>query len=104
MVASQFCDQMIKYEDFVSKPSLSVQKIAEALGISVDSEEIIEKTFNLSPPKEISGIYSKETLLHKGHFTNTKDDEWRSLLSDELKENINEEFSWWFEKCGYSTT
>ncbi len=102
MIAKQNCDLMIKYDDLIANPHFQVQQIARILNIKVDTQKIVTKTFYLKPPSgDYSGRYSKKTLLHKNHFTHTKDDDWRSIFSQELQENINAKFSWWFEECGY---
>ncbi len=103
LVAKRSCDLAIKYEDLVSSPGLFVQQIAGILDVSVDSDDIVKKIFYLQPPEEqeVKGAYSKETLLHKNHFTHTRDDEWRDFLSERIQKDISAEFSWWFEECGY---
>lgn len=102
LIAKSSCDLMIKYEELVSDPFVHVSKIIDVLEVQVDIDEIIESSFNLNPPDSGSSTYSKETLLHKGHFTYTNDDEWRSVLSEELQVCLRKEFDWWFEECGYS--
>jgi hypothetical protein len=101
LIAKKYCDKIIRYEDLISEPINIIREISETLGIFTDPEDIVKKTYNLQPPEKIGETYSRETLLHKGHFTNTKNDEWRSLLPEKLKEDVNREFSWWFEECGY---
>lgn len=100
-IAKKLCDNIIKYEDLLSQPRDIIQQISQTLGVAVSADQIVEKTFNLQPDENISEAYSEKTLLHKGHFTNTKNDEWRSLLPETLKKEVNTEFSWWFKECGY---
>jgi len=103
MIAKNSCDLMIKYEDLIQEPFAHVKEIADKLEVCIDVGEVIENSFNLRPPNDGgSNRYSKETLLHKGHFTNTKDNEWRSVLSEKLQDSIAKEFAWWFDECGYS--
>ena len=103
IVAKENCDLIIQYEDLITDPLRYTQKVSKKLGIPINQQEIVETTFNLQPPNVLEdGMgYSQETLLHKGHFTHTKDHEWRSVLSKELQKEINAEFAWWFEECGY---
>lgn len=103
LVAKRSCDLVIKYEDLVSNPDLFVQQIARILDVSVDVDDIVKKTFYLQPPKEqeVKGAYSMKTLLHKHHFTHTRDDQWRDLLPERIQNDISAEFTWWFEECGY---
>ena len=102
-VAKENCDMIIKYEDLIANPLKYTKHITETLGITADQQELVDRCFNLQPPKEKTdgNSYSRETLLHKEHFTHTKDDEWRSVLPKELQKQINTEFAWWFEECGY---
>jgi len=101
LVAKKYCDLIFKYEDVLQIPENFVQSISNTLGIKVDVDAITQKTFKLKPQENIDGEYAKDTLLHKKHFTNTKDDEWRSLFSEDLKKEVNSRFSWWFQECGY---
>ena len=103
LVAKKFCDQVIKYEDLISNPKHFVQTIARLIGITVDPKDIVNKAFYLQPPEtqETKGGYSRQTLLHKNHFTYTKNHEWRSFFTKRLQRDINNEFSWWFKECGY---
>ena len=103
IIAKQRCDMLIQYEDLITNPSKYTRKIAEKMGIIANHQELVESSFYLHPPNvSLDGKgYSMETLLHKEHFTNTKDDEWRSVLTKEFQEEINAEFAWWFEECGY---
>ena len=106
-IAKAHCDQIIKYEDLISDPGQIIERIGKTLCIPVSPQEVIDKTFYLEPPAAWPGNkygHSVETLMHENHFTYTKDDEWRSLLSEELKESIASEFAWWFEECGYPVT
>lgn len=102
-VAKKYCDKIIRYEDLISQPTNIIQEISEILGISINPDDIRKKTSSLQAPETNSEVYSRKTLIHKDHFTNTKDDEWRSLLPEKIIEEVNQEFSWWFEECGYPT-
>lgn len=101
MIAKRHCNLILKYENLISNPISGIEKIAEKLGVKIDQQVVFENTFFLKAPVNISNSYSKETLLHKEHFTHTKDDDWRTVLSKELQEEVNSEFSWWFNECGY---
>lgn len=99
-IAKRTCDLCIKYEELISNPEYFIQELARLLDIQVDVAHIKSITANLKPPTT-GDTYSRETQLHKGHFTHTQDDEWRVVIPNDLQERINEEFSWWFTECGY---
>lgn len=98
--ARKACDLCVKYEELIDKPDFYIQELARILGIEVDLARIRSKSVDLCP-LTTEGGYSKATLLHKGHFTNTGDNEWQSVIPLDLQDKIHEEFSWWFSECGY---
>lgn len=99
-VAKKASNLIIKYEELLETPNSFIRQLAQMLSIQVNAGEIYQNTLELSPPGTSSG-YSKETLLHKKHFTHTSNNEWREIIPHELQVRINEEFSWWFRECGY---
>lgn len=101
IIAKRCCDLIVKYEDLTAKPDRVVEDCANLLNIMVDTREILAKLSRPASDFNESSGYSKERLLHQGHFTGTKDDEWRTVLSEELQKQLNDEFAWWFEECGY---
>jgi len=99
-IAKSVCSACFKYEDFIQNTRYVVKECAEILGIEIDYNEICKKAVSIKPPDTGTG-YSKDTLLHKGHYTNTGNNDWRSVIPESLQDDINREFSWWFEECGY---
>jgi len=99
-LAKKLCDKTIKYEELIKDPIPFINDLAQTLAIKVDPESIHKKTFALEPPAPGTG-YSKVTLLHGDHYTQTKDHEWRQIIDKNLQVKINEEFAWWFDECGY---
>ena len=83
---------MIKYEDLIADPKSFVSIIANSLAITVNAGAI--HTGDIE--------YSRETLLHPGHITGTKDNEWRTLMPEDMQKQITQDYSWWFEECGYA--
>jgi len=101
MIAKNACDAVFRYEDLIAKPIHPIRKISQILNVTIDPHAIVAATFNLPLPTDNCILYSKKTLLHKDHFTHTKDEEWRHVFSKELQERVNEEFNWWFKECDY---
>jgi hypothetical protein len=99
-IAKKLCNRIIKYEEFIKDPIPFINDLAHILGINVDPNIIHKKTFALEQPAPGTG-YSKVSLLHSGHCTETKDHEWRQLIDKNLQMKINKEFAWWFNECGY---
>lgn len=92
---------MVKYEHLLNNPVAVIEQVAEQLKIEADIEAIHQLTCNLNPPQ--SGVaYSKKTLLHSDHFTNTGDQEWREIINQDLQQEIHQRYRWWFEETGYS--
>jgi hypothetical protein len=87
-IAKKACNTIIKYEELIEAPLSFIQELSRILKINVDAERIYQKTFKLKPPNSGTG-HSKLTLLHKGHFTHTKDHEWRQIIDSKLQMRIN---------------
>ncbi len=98
-LAKQHATLCLKYEDLVASPVEAVSSIAGALAIDVEPEAVWASAANLESPA--SGNYSKTTLLHPQHRTGTGDQDWREFLDPELIRQINEQYDWWFQECGY---
>lgn len=90
----------VKYEDIIADPAPHVHRIAQSLQIQADEAEICERVFALdASPGDHK--YCKQTLLHQDHRTGTGDDEWREVIPLPVQKQINREFAWWLEECGY---
>lgn len=79
-IAKGHCRRIYKYETLIEQPIPIIQEILDILQIEADPKDIVSKTLNLSPPAPETRKISQETMLHSGHFTNTREDEWRTLL------------------------
>ncbi len=101
--AKSASDFLVKYENFINEPDEVIRQLANILGICIEPTVIREKCFSLASPEadNTKRFYSRETLLHKDHFTYTQDDEWRKVIPADLQRKINREYSWWFNECGY---
>lgn len=101
-VAKKACDCTFKYEDMITDYGGTISRLSHVFGINVNAKQVEGIVNELRPPV-FGEKYSEKTLLYPDHITNTKDDEWREILSDDLQIAINNEFGWWFDECGYPT-
>ena len=77
---------MIRYENLTQRPTETIAVIAKKLDIKVNPVDVYAKIMNIELP---------------GHFTHTKDEEWRALIPEDTQKEITRDYSWWFEECGY---
>lgn len=98
--AKKYSDMMIKYELMMQNPIEYIDKISDILDVTVDSDSIYNKVMSIKPPINKSG-YSKKTLLHNNHITNTKRGEWREIYPQATISAIHNEFGWWFAENEY---
>lgn len=100
-LAKRHCDFCFSYEELTESRSATVERLADHLGIPVQTEQVLSRLDALSLPPE--GVrFCDRTLLHPNHITNTGPEEWRVVLAPALQKEIREEFGWWFEECGYA--
>ncbi len=99
--AKHLCDSVFRYEDLVASPARCAEQIASAMNLHIDGQEIAQKVIALGKSETEGDEYTKETLFYPGHGTGTGENEWRTHLPSSLQREINREFRWWFEECGY---
>lgn len=92
--------KMIRYEDMMQSLSSVVLEVLDDLELRLSVEEVLSGLPKDDAPTE-NQSYSKESLLHTGHRTNTVSGDWREELDTELQEQIHAQFSWWLELNEY---
>lgn len=98
--AKRVASLCIKYEELIRDTRHYIVVIADRLEIDIDPDKILTAVTTVKPPSA-GATYSRSTLLHPDHFTNTEPEDWRTVLSHDLQSQINQEFDWWFRECGY---
>ena len=92
---------MIRYEQLTDDMEGVVTVLLEDLRVDASVEEVLSQLPSEGPSEIVDGRYSRETLLHAGHRTNTKTGEWRNVLDPEFLDHLHSEFDWWFTQKGY---
>lgn len=90
--------EMFRFEHMMRDPLHAIERCARVLNSQTNVPGVLERVQMLELP--VHG-YSKETLLHSNHFTNTKGDEWKTVMPRDLYAQVQQEFAWWFRECGY---
>lgn len=107
-----------KYEDMVSNLTGEVKRTALHLGVSLQEEKYREIAADLSPDKQVQrleafknkaapgeggkkNIVDPHTLLHVGHITSGKNDNWKRTFSAAEIELIEKKARDWLLETGY---
>jgi len=92
---------LIKYEQLVQQPILVTKDILNTLGWTdiLDASVIVRRAVSWRPP--LQDNMDSISLLHKNHFTNTGDDDWRTMIPLQMQKAISCEFRDWLLECGY---
>jgi hypothetical protein len=99
--AKGHADLMIRYEDMMSDPRAAVMQVVRTLGVNADVNEIMSRLPDGTENDAAPSSYSKATLLHHGHRTDTRAGEWSTVLHADLLRQLRTEFAWWFRENGY---
>ena len=94
----------VKYETMITFVEGTIHDVANVLGLKVDPLAVMKKLPSPKKSKAPDNGHDKDTLLHEGHVTGTKNREWEDVLPKELQKQIHSEFEWWFQKYGYPTS
>lgn len=88
-----------RYEQLTKNETDVISKILRILDIDIDTKYILEHL--PKPNLKTSLNHDRISLMHGGHMTGTKNNEWRNYLSESLQKQIIDEFGWWFSENGY---
>lgn len=94
--------QMISYETLTQQTKCLILDIATMLDITVDVEKIFYQIPDSAPNLRERDKFSKESLLHKNHFTGTQPGDWQTILSKKLVKFLKDECDWFFLETGYT--
>lgn len=102
LIAQRSFASMISYEAITTNTKQVVSDLGVALNYPIDAQIHLDRVSKISPPSEKG--YSKSSLLHHDHRTNTSPEEWRKALPVTLQKELSKEFYWWFIETGYSVS
>lgn len=100
-IAKKHATSLFKYEDFTKNVEEAIFIISKNIGVEIDAREILKKTPKVWLDKRNNLYHDKKTLLHGGHSTGTKRGAWKTNLSQEMQEEIIQEFAWWLHENNY---
>lgn len=92
---------MVSYEALMQDKEKLITEIAEIFKITLPPAQIIEQLPPLQMSRQPSSYYDRETLLHNDHGTGLARSEWSDVLGNDLLQQIESEFKWWFDETGY---
>ena len=96
--------RMFQYEKMISAKRQILEELSYDLKLPIEPESILGQLPDPTNAGSETGWHDKDTLLHEGHVTGTKNREWEDVLPIELQKQIHSEFEWWFKKNGYPTS
>ena len=100
-LSKKYADLMLSYEDIVNDTEQQIIRIANIIKVDVDPQSIIKNLPSIMSERSRSKGYDRITQMHGGHSSGAHQDEWKTVLTNQLKEQIGEEFDWWFKETGY---
>lgn len=98
--AQRLAHAVVKFDTLIFNPLFVIEQLNTYLGASAEPVEIYQNIASYTLPSENQGP-DPVTMLHAGHHTRTREDDWRYVLQKDLQLQISQEFGWWFEVCGY---
>ena len=101
--AQKHATRMISYEELTESLPETIAFLLEDLDVASSVQEVIAELPDQAKDVSANG-YSKDSLLHADHRTNTTAGEWREVLDPNLCDSVNAEFGWWFEENGYESS
>lgn len=104
--AEQHADLLLRYETMRDDMPAAIRAMGAAIGQDVDGEYLAKQVDILSnkartPRTTTPSVRDNVTLLYNDHVTNTKDDDWRTVLPANLNTQIVDEFGPWLKRHGY---
>jgi hypothetical protein len=110
----ELCDSQIKqymflknralffsYEELTDDLNIQINKIAKKIKVDINSDDVIQKLPKLHKSNKISSKYEYNTLMHDEHGTMMNKNDWKNLLNNNLVDEIQEKYKWWFNETGY---
>lgn len=100
--AKKYADFMLSYENIVHNTERQIVRIADILKVEVKPKIIINYLPKVMADRGRSKNFNKLTQMHGNHSSGSDPNEWKTALDNQLKQQIETEFAWWFKETGYN--
>lgn len=92
---------VFKYEEILANKRVTIERLIDALEVNTTSSTIEEALSRQITLGISEGERQRDTQMHGGHATGTKDGDWRDVLDGEFLSELHDKYSWWFEANDY---